>query len=67
MFFWSYFLFRVGLISCEHSHVMHPENSGADMLERTPGIGESEATDQPAAQYSPAFLSVAPREKQSTL
>lgn len=49
MFFWGYFLLRVDLISSEYSHVMHPENSEADMLERTPGIGESEAADPPAA------------------
>ena len=36
MLFWDRFLFRVGLISSESSHLLHSENSGAGLLERTP-------------------------------
>ena len=36
MLFWDWFLFRVGLISSESSHLPHSENSGAGLLERTP-------------------------------
>lgn len=38
MLFWSRFLFRVGLISLEPSHMLHLESSGAGVLERTPGV-----------------------------
>lgn len=40
--------------------MMHPEGSGADVLERTLGTGESEPAEQPAARCRHAFLSVAP-------
>lgn len=40
MIFWIQFLFRVDLISCGHSYVMPPEDSAADMCEKTPGSAE---------------------------